>query len=104
MGLLETRALDFDNVFILSMNEGIRPRGNTQSSFIPFNLRKSFKLPTYEEEDSSYAYYFYRLLQRAKNVFLVYNTEVGELNSGEKSRFIMQIENELAKTNENILL
>jgi len=104
MGLLETRALDFDNIFILSMNEGIMPKGNTQSSFIPYNLRKSFKLPTYEDEDCAYAYYFYRLLQRAKNIYLIYNTEVGELNSGEKSRFIMQIENELVIKNKNISL
>ena len=104
MGLLETRALDFDNVFILSMNEGIMPKGNIQSSFIPYSLRKSFKLPTFEDEDCSYAYYFYRLLQRAKNIYLIYNTEVGELNSGEKSRFIMQVENELAKTNKNLLV
>ncbi len=104
MGLLETRALDFNNIFILSMNEGIMPRGNVQSSFIPFGLRKSFKLPVYEDEDRAYAYYFYRLLQKAKNIYLIYNTESEKIYSGEKSRFIIQIENELAKINPNVIL
>src|SRR4030095_9312368 len=104
MGLLETRLLDFETVFILSMNEGIMPKGYTQSSFIPYNLRRAFRLPTYEDEDSNYAYNFYRLIQRAKNIFLIYNTEPGELSGGEKSRFIMQIENELARENHNITL
>jgi CRISPR/Cas system-associated exonuclease Cas4 (RecB family) len=102
MGLLETRALDFDNIFILSMNEGILPRGFTQSSFIPYNLRKAFKLPVYEDEDAIPAYYFYRLLQRAKNIYLFYNTEVGNFSAGEKSRFLLQIENELVKQNSSI--
>lgn len=97
MGLLESRSLDFENVFILSMNEGIMPKGNTHSSFIPYNLRKSFNLPTYEDTDSITAYYFYRLLQRAKKVFLFYNTETNDIYSGEKSRFLLQLESELAK-------
>ncbi|MCI0450091.1 MAG: PD-(D/E)XK nuclease family protein [Chlorobi bacterium] len=104
MGLLETRLLDFDNVYILSMNEDIMPRGNSQSSFIPYNLRKAFKLPTYEDDDSTYAYYFYRLIQRAKNICLIYNTEPGEILAGEKSRFLMQIEKELAEENPSIKL
>jgi hypothetical protein len=104
MGLLETRLLDFDNVFILSLNEGILPRGSTQSSFIPYHLRKAFRLPCYEEEDANTAYNFYRLLQRSTNICLIYNTEAGELSSGEKSRFIMQIENELASVNNKINL
>lgn len=104
MGLLETRLLDFENVFVLSMNEETLPKGNNQSSFIPYSLRKAFNLPTFEDEDSTSAYYFYRLLQRAKNICLIYNTEPGELNTGEKSRFLMQVENELAKTNKNINL
>jgi ATP-dependent helicase/DNAse subunit B len=102
MGLLETRSLDFENVYILSMNEGIMPKGNVHSSFIPYSLRKAFSLPTYEDEDSTSAYYFYRLIQRAKNVYMIYNTEPGEIYSGEKSRFIMQVENELANENPNI--
>lgn len=104
MGLLETRSLDFENVYILSMNEDVMPRGNSQSSFIPYNLRKAFNLPTYEDDDSTYAYNFYRLIQRAKNICLIYNTEPGEILAGEKSRFIMQVENELARENPNINL
>ncbi len=102
MGLLETRSLDFENVFILSMNEGIMPRGNTYSSFIPYHLRKAFRLPTFEDEDAISAYYFFRLIQKASAIFLFYNTEPGDFSKGEKSRFIMQIESELAKNNDNI--
>ena len=102
MGLLETRALDFENVYILSMNEGIMPGGAVQNSFIPYSIRKAFKLPTYDEEDAIPAYYLYRLMQRAKNICLIYNTEVDPLSSGEISRFILQIENELVKNNKNI--
>ncbi len=102
MGVLETRSLDFENVFILSMNEGTMPRGNTRTSFIPYRLRKAFKLPTHEDEDSISAYYFYRLMQKAKNIFLLYNTEIGDIASGEKSRLIMQVENELAIRNTKI--
>lgn len=104
MGLLETRQLDFDNVFILSVNEGILPRDVSSSSFIPFALKKAFKLPVSEDTEADEAYYFYRLLQRAKNVTLIYNTETGVIASGEKSRFIMQVENELAQKNKNIKL
>ena len=104
MGMLETRTLDFENLYILSVNEEILPRGNNQSSFIPYSLRKAFGLLTYDDDDSSSAYNFYRLLQRAKNICLIYNTEPGELNTGEKSRFLMQIENELANVNKNVKL
>ncbi len=103
MGLLESRSLDFDNVFILSMNEGILPKGNTHNSFIPYNLRRAFKLPTYEDSDSISAYYFYRLIQRAKNIYLFYNTETNDVYSGEKSRFLLQLDTEL-KGNANIVL
>lgn len=102
MGLLETRGLDFENVFILSMNEGIIPKGTVMNSFIPYNIRKSFKLPTYEDEDALPAYYFYRLLQRAENIHLFYNTEVNKIYGGEISRFILQTENELIKINPEI--
>jgi len=104
MGLLETRSLDFDNVYILSMNEGTVPRGKTGSSYIPYRLRRAFRMPTYEDEDAAFAYYFYRLLQRAKNVHLLYNTESVDLISGEKSRFILQVENELPFYNNKIRL
>lgn len=100
MGLLESRALDFENVFILSMNEGTLPKGMTHSSFIPYNLRKAFNLPTYEDTDSVSAYYFYRLVQKAKNVYLFYNTESNDVYSGEKSRFLLQMEAELKEKND----
>ncbi len=94
MGVLETRNLDFDNVYILSMNEGNFPPGINQSSFIPFNLRKGYGLPTYEHQDAIYAYSFYRLLQRAKKVVLFYNTESGIKTGGEMSRFLYQLQYE----------
>lgn len=102
MGMLETRSLDFENVFILSLNEGTLPRETGTGSFIPYSLRKAFRLPLSEDTEADYAYYFYRLLQKAKNVTLMYNTETGIIFSGEKSRFIMQLETELKETNKNI--
>jgi hypothetical protein len=99
MGLLETRALDFEKIYILSMNESIMPGGVIQNSFIPYSIRKAFKLPTYDEEDAIPAYYLYRLMQRAKNIHLIYNTEVDIFSSGETSRFILQVENELINKN-----
>ncbi|MCD6566231.1 MAG: PD-(D/E)XK nuclease family protein [Bacteroidales bacterium] len=91
MGILETRTLDFENVVILSMNEGIFPRSRPRYSFIPFNLRKGFGLPTIEHQDSIYAYYFYRLIQRARNISLIYDTSSGGLKTGEMSRFLTQM-------------
>lgn len=91
MGVLETRNLDFDHVYILSMNEGKFPAQGAQTSFIPYNLRKGFDLPTFDQQDATYAYHFYRLLQRAKNIHLLYNTESGLSGSGEMSRFIYQL-------------
>jgi len=92
MGMLESRALDFDTVIISSLNEGVLPAGKSDNSFIPYDLKQEYKLPTYKEKDAVYTYHFYRLLQRAKNVYLLYNTEADGLNSGEKSRFITQLE------------
>src|SRR5690606_20694671 len=91
MGVLETRSLDFDDVYILSMNEGQFPPSVSQSSFIPYNLRKGYGLPTYEQQESIYAYNFYRLIQRAQRVFLFYNTESGIQVGGEMSRFLNQL-------------
>jgi len=91
MGMLESRNLDFETVVITSVNEGILPAGKTNSSFIPFDLKKEFNLPTYKEKDAVYTYHFYRLLQRAKNIYLLYNTEPDVLEGGEKSRFISQL-------------
>jgi len=101
MGLLETRNLDFENVFILSMNEAKMPKGAVSLSYIPYSLRKAFGLPTFEDNDNITAYYFYSLIQKAKNVFLFYDTEVGN-EVKEKSRYILQIENELKEKNINI--
>ena len=92
MGMLESRALDFENVIITSVNEGVLPAGKSNSSFIPYDLKKAYNLPTYKEKDAVYTYHFYRLLQRAKNVYIIYNTETDGMNSGEKSRFLTQLE------------
>jgi len=91
MGILETRTLDFDNVIMLSLNEGIFPKSLNIPSFIPFSLRYGFELPTPEHQDAIYAYYFYRLIQRSKNIFLVYNSRTDGLFTGERSRFMHQI-------------
>ena len=86
MGPLETRALDFDNLIILSCNEGIFPRRAVSPSFIPAELRKGFGLPTYEYQDAVWAYYFYRLIQRAQNVWLIFDSRTELSRSGEESR------------------
>lgn len=92
MGILETRNLDFDNVFILNMNEDSWPAAARRGSFIPFNIRKAFSLPVFDHQDAIYSYLFYRLLQRAKNIHFFYNT-VAEFNvNGELSRLVQQLE------------
>lgn len=91
MGPLETRALDFDNLVILSCNEGVFPKRSSSPSFIPPELRKGFGLPTGEFKDAILAYCFYRLLQRAGNVWLVYDSRTEGLKSGEESRYIKQL-------------
>lgn len=90
MGVLETRNLDFKNLIILSTNEGLMPQGGGEASFIPYNLRKAFGMTTIEHRDAIYAYYFYRLIQRAEHVTFVYNTSSDGLNRGEVSRFLLQ--------------
>ena len=92
MGMLESRVLDFETVIISSVNEGILPAGKSNNSFIPFDVKIENGLPTYKEKDAVYTYHFYRLLQRAKNIYIIYNTEADVLNGGEKSRFITQLE------------
>ena len=92
MGMLETRVLDFENVIITSVNEGVLPGNSQPSSFIPFDIKVEFGLPTYREKDAIFSYHFFRLIQRAKNVFLIYNTENDTYGGGEKSRFITQLE------------
>ncbi len=91
MGMLESRNLDFETVIITSVNEGIIPSGKSNNSFIPFDLKKAFGLPTFKEKDAVYTYHFYRLLQRAKNIYLIYNTEPDVLEGGERSRLITQL-------------
>ena len=91
MGVLETRNLDFRNLTILSLNEGQLPKAGGESSFIPYNLRKAFGMTTIEHKNAVYAYYFYRLIQRAENITLLYNTSSDGLNRGEESRFMLQL-------------
>ena len=92
MGMLETRVLDFENIILVSTNEGILPASSQQNSFIPFDVKIEFGLPTYREKDAIFSYHFFRLMQRAKNVFIIYNTEHDVFGSGEKSRFVTQLE------------
>ena len=91
MGVLETRNLDFRNLVMLSLNEGQLPKTGGESSFIPYNLRKAFGMTTIEHKNAVYAYYFYRLIQRAENITLLYNTSSDGLNRGEESRFMLQL-------------
>ena len=95
MGMLETRLLDFDHVIITSMNEGVIPHGRNDRSIIPFELKKHFGLPQHHEQNATMAYHFYRLLQRAKKISLIYNAAGDGFGAGEQSRFVTQIENEL---------
>lgn len=91
MGPLETRALDFEDVVIMSCNEGVFPRKSVSSSFIPPELRRGFGLPTYEYQDAVWAYYFYRLITRASRVWMLYDSRTDGLQSGEESRYIKQL-------------
>jgi hypothetical protein len=91
MGVLETRNLDFKNVFILSLNEGSFPSFASNASYIPYNIRKAYGLPSVEHQDAMYAYLFYRAFQRAENVFFFYNSETDDLGQGEISRYLQQL-------------
>jgi len=95
MGILETRALDFENLIVLGTNEGNLPQTNPTNSYIPFDLRKVRGLPTDEDRQAIYAHHFYRLLHRAKNVYLIYNSGSDDASNAEPSRFITQLFNEL---------
>lgn len=92
MGPLETRALDFRNIIIMSANEGVFPRRNVSSSFIPPELRRGFGMPTYEYQDAVWAYYFYRMISRAEKVWMMTDSRTEGLKSGEESRYIKQLE------------
>ncbi len=91
MGLLETRLLNFDTIIMTSVNDQILPLGRQNNTFIPYDIRKQMKLNTFTENDSIYAYHFYRLIQRSKNAYFVYDTEADGMGTGEKSRFLAQI-------------
>lgn len=90
MGVLETRCLDFKHLVLLSLNEGMLPKNESNSSFIPYNLRKAFGMTLIEQKIAVYAYYFYRLIQRAEKVTFVYNNNTEGLQKGEMSRFLLQ--------------
>ena len=90
MGVLETRNLDFRNVVMLSVNEGQLPKSGSDASFIPYNIRKAFGMTTIDHKIAVFAYYFYRLLQRAEKVTLLFNTSSDGINRGEMSRFMLQ--------------
>ena len=92
MGMLETRAIDYETVIILSLNEGVIPAGKSQNSYIPFDVKIENNLPTYKEKDAIYTYHFYRLLHRAKDVNLIYNTHSDSIKGSEPSRFLTQLQ------------
>lgn len=92
MGLLESRSLDFEHVYVLGVNEGILPQVNVSPSFIPDSIRRAYGLPVLENQDAISAYMFYRLLQRSQKVSLVYNGQADDKNTGEPSRFLRQLE------------
>lgn len=92
MGILETRVLDFENIIITSVNEGILPAGKSNASFITYDLKQQFGLPQFNEKDAVYTYHFYHLLHRSKQITLLYNNYSDGINAGEKSRFLMQLE------------
>ena len=102
MGMLETRNLDFKNIILLSANEDILPKGKSSHSFIPFEVKKKYGLQVHTDKDATYAYHFYRLLQRAENIYMIYNTQKGSMGSQEKSRFITQLKMELTEFNPRI--
>ncbi|MFW5725110.1 MAG: PD-(D/E)XK nuclease family protein, partial [Bacteroidota bacterium] len=102
MGMLETRNLDFSHLIILSANEDILPAARSNNSLIPFDVRAHFNMPVFREKDAIYAYHFYRLLQRAENIHIIYNTQSQDMGSSEKSRYITQLQMEMPQWNPNI--
>jgi CRISPR/Cas system-associated exonuclease Cas4 (RecB family) len=102
MGVLESRTLDFEQLIFSSLNEGILPAGKSQNSFIPFDIKKKFGLPSYREKDAIFAYHFYRMLQRSKRIDLIYNSKVDQLKGGERSRFVDQLIYEMPKKNPKV--
>jgi len=92
MGVLESRVLDFENIIMTSVNEGMLPGGKSNASFITNDIKQQFGLPHFTEKDAIYTYHFYHLLHRAKQITLLYNNQSDGLNAGEKSRFLLQLE------------
>ena len=103
MGLLETRSIDFDHIIIPSMNERIFPRRMRSRTFIPASLRTAFGLPTPQSQESIFAYYFYRLISRARSVTLLYDARTVGSSAGDPSRFILQLKHLYAKEGINIV-
>lgn len=99
MGVLETRTLDFDHLILVNVNEGVLPSGKSINSFIPNDLKRAFGLPLYLEKDAVYAYHFYRLLQKANDITITYDSETDSFGKGEKSRFITQLQLEMPRYN-----
>lgn len=95
LGMLETRNLDFSRIILLSANEGVLPSKRNDSTLIPLSIKRHFNLPTYKEKEAIYANHFYRLIQQAEKIVLVYNSASEGMGKGEASRFILQIEDEL---------
>jgi len=102
MGVLETRTLDFEYLVLVNVNESVLPSGKSVNSFIPNDLKRAFGLPLYLEKDAIYSYHFYRLLQRAKDITITYDSETDTFGKGEKSRFITQLQLELSKYSSQI--
>lgn len=103
IGTLETRSLDFKNIIMLSVNDDRMPKSSTSNSFIPFELKRLYGLPTFKEKEAIYAHHFYRLIQRTENLTLIYNELVEGVSGSEKSRYINQLKNELPTYNPNII-
>lgn len=97
MGVLETRTLDFEHLILINVNEAVLPSGKSINSFIPNDLKRAFGLPLYLEKDAIYSYHFYRLLQRAEDITITYDSETDTFGKGEKSRFITQLQLELTR-------
>lgn len=102
MGILESRTLDFSHIIIAGVNEGVLPAGRSFNSFLPYDLKRHYGLPTYEQKDAVYAYHFYRILQRCSEAVITYSTDKDSLKGGEPSRYISQLEFELRGTAANI--
>ena len=104
MGMLETRTLDFDRVILLGANDDLLPGSRKHDSFIPYNIKTEFGIPIHTDKDAVMAYHFYRLLQRTQDVWMFYNTEPNNMGGGDKSRFILQLQEELGRTNPDTII